>query len=354
MGRDRQGGCDERARKGPGTGQRSLHAALENARTLYFSPSAERHVPDMETSPEILYRHVENIFPVFRSITGRGIRQTLEYISDQTTDFQIHHVASGTRVLDWTVPDEWNVNSATIRRTNGEIVIDWARCNLHLVHYSIPIHARVSRTELEKHLHWLPDQPDLIPYRTSYYNHDWGFCLSARQRAQLTDEEYDVDIRTELGPGHLSYGEVLIPATHPLNEKADEVLFSVHCCHPSLANDNASSIAIAIELIRNLRNMPCRHLSYRFLFIPGTIGSITWLARNRHILQHVRHGLVMSCLGDDGSPTYKQSRQGMRRLTAMPPISWKRAGVAGSCRSNLMDMMSGNIARPGSICRWDA
>nr|WP_239029514.1 DUF4910 domain-containing protein [Novacetimonas pomaceti] len=264
----------------------------------------------METSPEILYRHVENIFPVFRSITGRGIRQTLEYVSDLTEGFEIHHVASGTRVLDWTVPDEWNVSGATIRRTNGEVVIDWARCNLHLVHYSIPVCARVSRAELEKHLHWLPDQPELIPYRTSYYNHDWGFCLSARQHAQLTDEEYDIDIRTELGPGHLSYGEVLIPATHPPGEKADEVLFSVHCCHPSLANDNASSIAIAIELIRNLRNMPCRHLSYRFLFIPGTIGSITWLARNRHTLRHIRHGLVMSCLGDDGSPTYKQSRQG--------------------------------------------
>ncbi|MCE2577750.1 DUF4910 domain-containing protein [Komagataeibacter sp. FNDCR1] len=264
----------------------------------------------MLTSPEILHEHVKNIFPIFRSITGKGIRQTLEYISQRTEGFSISHVASGTEVLDWTVPDEWNAYGATIRRTTGEVMIDWARCNLHLVQYSIPIHARVSREELEKHLHWLPDQPDLIPYRTSYYRKDWGFCLSAHQYSQLTDDEYDVEIRTELGTGRLSYGEVLVPATMESGNEAGEVLFSIHCCHPALANDNASSIAIAIEVIRTLQKRPDRRLSYRFVFIPGTIGSITWLARNRDRIRHIRHGLVMSCLGDDGLPTYKQSRRG--------------------------------------------
>lgn len=267
----------------------------------------------MVTGPEILHEHVKNIFPIFRSITGKGIRQTLEYISERTENFSISHVASGTEVLDWTVPDEWNAYGATIRRTTGEVMIDWARCNLHLVQYSIPIRARVSRKELEKHLHWLPEQPALIPYRTSYYRKDWGFCLSAHQYSQLTDDEYDVEIRTELGPGHLSYGEVLVPATIDSGTGAGEVLFSIHCCHPALANDNASSIAIAIEVIRTLQERPDRRLSYRFVFIPGTIGSITWLARNRHGIRHIRHGLVMSCLGDDGLPTYKQSRREMRR-----------------------------------------
>ncbi|PYD59661.1 peptidase M28 [Novacetimonas maltaceti] len=263
----------------------------------------------MATSPDILYGHVKNIYPVFRSITGKGIRQTLEYISGKVKDLSISHVASGTEVLDWTVPEEWNAYGATIRRTTGEVMIDWAWCNLHLLQYSIPVHARVSRSELEKHLYWIEEQPDLIPYRTSYYRKDWGFCLSAHQRSLLTDDEYDVDIRTELGPGRLSYGEILIPATAP-GQDTGEVLFSIHCCHPALANDNASSVAIAIEVIRELQARTDLRLSYRFIFIPGTIGSITWLARNRDTVRYIRHGLVLSCLGDAGAPTYKQSRQG--------------------------------------------
>ncbi|MFT8686588.1 MAG: DUF4910 domain-containing protein [Novacetimonas hansenii] len=264
----------------------------------------------MENLPDILYNHVKDIFPIFRSITGRGIRKTLGYIATRVENFSIYHIQSGTKVLDWTVPDEWNVYGATLRRTTGEVMIDWAWCNLHLMQYSIPVCARVSRKDLEKHLYWLSDQPDLIPYRTSYYKKDWGFCLSAHQYAQLTDDEYDVEILTELGPGHLSYGEVVIPATMTAGDEADEVLFSIHCCHPALANDNASSIAIAVEVIRALQETAHRRLSYRFVFIPGTIGSITWLARNEDRIGRIRHGLVMSCLGDAGKPTYKQSRQG--------------------------------------------
>ncbi|MBO1325500.1 DUF4910 domain-containing protein [Acetobacter sp. TBRC 12305] len=255
--------------------------------------------------PDQLHDHARRLFPICRSITGEGIRQTLSYIGEYIDNFHIHHIGSGTQVFDWQVPLEWNVRTARICRTNGEVVIDFAQSNLHLVQYSTPMRARVSRDVLQEHLYSLPDQPDLIPYRTSYYNESWGFCVSEHQRAALTDAEYDIEIDTDLRPGVLSYGEVRIPG-----KQADEVLFSVHCCHPSLANDNLSSIAIAIELVRALQAGPARRLSYRFVFIPGTIGAITWLAINRNTVDRIRHGLVLSCLGDEAPPTYKQSRQG--------------------------------------------
>jgi aminopeptidase-like protein len=252
---------------------------------------------------QTLYGHVEALFPICRSITGDGLRQTLRYIR-QFIPLRINEVASGTQVLDWIVPPEWTVRGATIRSLAGETVVDFAHNNLHLVQYSEPVDAVVSRTELEAHLHSLPEQPDLVPYRTAYYAPTWGFCLAHKTRQQLVEPAYRVAIDTTLKPGGLSYGELLLPG-----ETEEEVLFSAHSCHPSLANDNLSAIAVAIELARTIAARPHR-LSYRFVFAPGTIGAITWLHFNRATAGRIRHGLILTCLGDDAPPSYKRSRRG--------------------------------------------
>lgn len=253
---------------------------------------------------EATYSHIQSLFPGFRSITGAGLRQTLAYIR-MHTGADIREIPTGTKVLDWEIPNEWTMRGATIRRLSGETIVDFAENNLHILHYSKPINQRVSREELDEHLHSLPDQPDLIPYRTAYYADTWGFCLTQTQRDSLSDAAYDVCIDAEVAPGSLSYGELFLPGA-----TSGEVLFSVHCCHPSLANDNLSSIAVAIELSKRLAQRPDRRYGYRFLFLPGTIGAIAWLQGNPEATQRVRHGLVLSCLGDAGPPTYKQSRRG--------------------------------------------
>ena len=242
------------------------------------------------------------LYPICRSITGDGGRQTLR-IRGEDLPLKIEEVPSGTKVLDGEVPDEWNIRSATITRENGERVVDFADHNLHILQYSLPIDRLVPMEELRRHLHTLPDQPDLIPYRTAYYAKTWGFCLSHRTLETMRDPAYRVRIDSTLAPGHLSYGELFIPGA-----SEDEVLFSIHCCHPSLANDNLSGMVIARALAERLLAERPR-LSYRFLFIPGTIGSITWLARNRERVSRIKHGLVLSCLGDRGPLTYKRSRR---------------------------------------------
>jgi aminopeptidase-like protein len=252
---------------------------------------------------QALYGHVEALFPICRSITGDGLRETLSYLR-KFVQLEVSEVASGTQVLDWCVPPEWTVRSAAIRTLAGETIVDFAHNNLHLLQYSEPIDAILSREDLDGHLFSLPGQPDLIPYRTAYYAQTWGFCLAHRIREQLVEPAYQVVIDTALGPGSLSYGEVLLPG-----ETQEEVLFSAHSCHPSLANDNLSAIAVALELAREVAKRPHR-LSYRFLFAPGTIGAITWLHFNRNKVSRVRHGLVLTCLGDDAPPYYKRSRQG--------------------------------------------
>ena len=246
---------------------------------------------------------IEELFPICRSITGNGVRQTLETLR-RFIPLEVNEVPSGIGVLDWTVPPEWNLRDAYILDPDGRRVVDFAANNLHIVQYSRPIDAMIPLGELRPHLHTLPDQPDWIPYRTSYYTENWGFCLTHRQLSSLADGPYRVVIDSDLGPGHLSYGELLIPG-----ETDDTVLFSCHICHPSLANDNLSGIAVATMLACHLQTLRLRH-SYRFLFIPGTIGSLTWLARNEDKVGRIVHGLVLSCLGDAGGITYKQSRRG--------------------------------------------
>jgi aminopeptidase-like protein len=246
---------------------------------------------------------IRDLFPICRSITGDGFRASLRRLS-QVVPIDVSEVPTGTKVLDWTVPKEWNVRDAWIADASGRRIVDFRASNLHVVSYSTPVRARMTLAELRPRLHTLPAQPDLIPYRTTYYSEDWGFCLSQRVLDALPEGEYDVCIDSTLAPGNLSYGECVLRGT-----TTDEVLISVHSCHPSLANDNLSGMAVAAFLARCLSAEPRRH-TFRFLFIPGTIGSITWLALHESEVRRIRHGLVLSCLGDSGHSTYKRSRRG--------------------------------------------
>jgi aminopeptidase-like protein len=215
----------------------------------------------------------------------------------------IHEVPSGTKVFDWVVPKEWNINDAYIKNSKGERVVDFQKSSLHVLNYSIPVKKVMPLKELREHLFTLPDHPDWIPYRTSYYKANWGFCLSHSQFMEMKDEDYEVCIDSRLEHGHLTYGEYYIKG-----EKPDEVLFSCHACHPSLCNDNLSGVALATFLAKYLSSLSLRY-SYRFLFIPGTIGSITWLCTNEAEVSRIKHGLVVACVGDSGRLTYKKSRR---------------------------------------------
>lgn len=250
-----------------------------------------------------LYQLISELYPICRSITGNGFRETLKIIK-QHIPLEVDEVPTGTQVFDWTVPKEWNIKDAYIKNAKEQKIIDFHNLNLHVVNYSIPVHKKVSFQELKAHLFTLPDHPDWIPYRTSYYKETWGFCLSHKQYLELQDEEYEVCIDSSLEPGYLTYGEYFIQG-----KRSDEVLISCHACHPSLCNDNLSGIAIAVFLAKHLSQLAPLY-SYRFLFIPGTIGSITWLALNEAKVTQIKHGLVLTCLGDAGNFTYKKSRRG--------------------------------------------
>jgi aminopeptidase-like protein len=247
------------------------------------------------------------LYPICRSITGDGVRQTLALIGARAP-LTIHEVPSGTRVFDWEIPLEWNVEDAAVIDADGRRVVDFMAHNLHLVSYSEPIHTSLSLQELSARLHVLPDHPDWVPYRTSYYRRDWGFCMRARERAALGTGRYRVEIDTSLAPGSLTYGEMLLPG-----RTREEVLLFTHVCHPSLANDNASGMAVATALCAWLAAEP-RHFTYRCVFAPGTIGSLTWLKRNESRLARVRHALVLGLLGDPGALTYKLSRRGTHEI----------------------------------------
>jgi aminopeptidase-like protein len=252
---------------------------------------------------ERMHALVRHLFPICRSITGEGLRETLREVGRQIP-LTMHEVPTGTPVFDWHVPREWNISAARIETLDGDVVVDFADSNLHIVGYSVPIDRVVSREELAAHVFTLPDRPELVPYRTAYYADTWGFCLPHRLWESMQEARYRVSIDSSLSDGSLSYGELLVRGREP-----EEVLISVHCCHPSLANDNLSGIAVATELARYLSPRNNR-LSYRFVFIPATIGSLTWLARNEAGLHRIAHGLVLTCVGDPGPFHYKRSRRG--------------------------------------------
>jgi len=274
---------------------------------------------DQKATGEEMFRLITELFPICRSITGNGVRQTLRILQERIP-LQVREVPTGTKVFDWTVPREWNIRDAFVKNSKGERVIDFAKSNLHVVSYSAPIHRRMSLRELKEHLFTIPERPDWIPYRTSYYKETWGLCLSQNQLNALEGDEYEICIDSTLENGHLTYGEYFLSGETP-----NEVLVSCHTCHPSLCNDNLSGVALAISLARYLAAAP-RRCSYRFLFIPGTIGAITWLALNEDKLPLIKHGLVLSGVGDAGTLHYKKSRYGCSEIDRAAAHVLKHSG----------------------------
>ena len=249
-----------------------------------------------------MHGRMRELYPICRSITGDGVRQTLS-ILQKDIPLTVHEVATGTKVFDWTVPREWNIKDAYVKNSKGERIIDFKKSNLHVLNYSVPVYKKVSLEELKEHLFTLPEYPDWIPYRTSYYSENWGFCLSHNEFKKLEPDIYEVCIDSSLEDGHLTYGEYYIAGEH-----SDEVLISTHICHPSLCSDNLAGIVPASSLAKYLSGTSLRY-SYRFLFIPGTIGAITWLCLNEAQVTKIKHGLVVACVGDSGKFTYKKTRQ---------------------------------------------
>ncbi|MEZ5598761.1 MAG: DUF4910 domain-containing protein [Pseudomonadales bacterium] len=252
-----------------------------------------------------LHALCQRLFPICRSITGDGVRQTLDVLREYLP-LSVHEVATGTPVFDWQVPREWRIREAWVEAPDGTRVVDFAQSNLHVMSYSTPVDAVMPLEQLQKNLHSLPEFPDRIPYRTSYYQERWGICLTERVRKALPEGDYRVRIDSALFDGSLTYGEFFVPG-----QTNAELLVSTHICHPSLANDNLSGIAVAVALAQALssaRDKP--RYGVRFIFIPGTIGAITWLACNRPRLPKIRAGVVLSGVGDAGALTFKHSRRG--------------------------------------------
>ncbi|MDO7852488.1 DUF4910 domain-containing protein [Hymenobacter convexus] len=272
-------------------------------------------------SGEDLHALVRQLYPICRSITGDGVRQTLAVLQEYLPGLEVHEVPTGTPVLDWQVPREWNIRDAWIKDRRGERVVDFRQHNLHVLGYSVPVRGTFTLAELKKHLYTLPEQPHLIPYRTAYYAETWGFCLAHAQLEALHEPEYEVCIDSTLAAGALTYGELLLPG-----DTDEEVLISSHICHPSLANDNLSGIAVATFLARHLLGQPRRY-SYRFVFAPGTIGAITWLSQNVGAVARIRHGLVLSLLGETGAFTFKKSRRGTAEIDRTVALALREAAA---------------------------
>jgi aminopeptidase-like protein len=252
---------------------------------------------------EQMHSLMTELFPICRSITGNGVCLTLE-IMKKEIPLSIHKIPTGTKVYDWEVPNEWNIHDAYIKNSQGEKIVDFADSNLHVLNYSVPINKNVTLEVLKEHLFTIPEHPNWIPYRTSYYKEEWGFCITHNQFQNLTEDLYNVYVDSSLKEGYLTYAEYCIPG-----ELTDEVLISTRICHPSMSNDNLSGICVAIYLAKELRRKKLRY-SYRFLFIPGTIGAIAWLSTNEAKIKNIRHGLVISLLGIGDHFTYKRSRRG--------------------------------------------
>jgi aminopeptidase-like protein len=251
-----------------------------------------------------IYGLCETLWPITRSITGDGVRETLSIIKNILPDLKIHEVATGTECFDWTIPKEWNIKDAYVIDPDGQKIIDFKQNNLHLVSYSVPVNATMSLAELQNHLYSLPNQPDAIPYITSYYEERWGFCLTDSQRKQLKDGEYKVCIDSELKNGSLTYGEVLIPG-----KSTKEIFISTYICHPSMANNELSGPTVTTYLTKWLKSLEDNYYSYRVVFIPETIGSIYYISKNLdHMKEYIHAGFNISCVGDNYAYSYLPSR----------------------------------------------
>lgn len=255
---------------------------------------------------EVLHNWATELFPICRSITGDGFRLSLQYISSLISGFQIHEIPSGTKAFDWVVPDEWNIKEAYIEDASGARVVDFKDNSLHVVSYSTSVDLTLTRDELELFLHTHPYLESAIPYITSYYSPRWGFCLSQNQKKLLGEGPFHVVIDSSHTKGSLSYGDVVIEG-----ESQEEILFSTYLCHPSMANNELSGPVVAAALARSILKMERRHYTYRFVFIPETIGSIAYLSKHlEHLKNTVRAGWVITCIGDDRSYSYLPSRNG--------------------------------------------
>lgn len=252
-----------------------------------------------------MYQLAEELFPICRSITGEGIRYTLNRLKKEVPQIVLHEIPTGTKVFDWVVPKEWEISEAYIEDMKGNRIVDFQKNNLHVVGYSIPIDAIVSGDELQAHLYSLPEHPDWIPYVTSYYKERWGFCVTENSRKKLTDNQYHVVIKSKLFDGSLTYAELLIPG-----QVSDEIFFSTYACHPSMANNELSGPVVQIELAKLLMSRKNKY-SYRLIWIPETIGSITYLSKNLdYMKEHIIAGYNITCVGDDRAVSYIQSRKG--------------------------------------------
>lgn len=269
-----------------------------------------------------IFQLIGELYPICRSITGNGFRKTLD-ILQRHIPLETHEVPSGTRVFDWTVPKEWNIRDAYVKSPKGVKIIDFHESNLNVVSYSVPVKKTVSLGELKEHLHTLPGHPDWVPYRTSYYREEWGFCLSHNDFLGLDEGNYEVVIDSTLEDGSLTYGEFFLEGG-----RKEEILISAHACHPSLANDNLSGVGLATMLAKHLAASP-RKFSYRFLFIPGTIGAITWLSLNEKAARRIKNGLVLTGVGDPGNFTYKKSRRGDAEIDRAAGHVLRHAGRPG-------------------------
>jgi len=256
-----------------------------------------------ETISNEMFQLVEELYPICRSITGDGVRQTLEILKKEIP-IQIHEIPTGEKVFDWIIPKEWNIKDAYIIDPNGKKIVDFKESNLHVLNYSIPINQKISLSELKKHIHTIPEKPNVIPYVTSYYSENWGFCMTHNNFLDLKEGEYEIVIDSKLENGSLTYGEFFIPGKSEF-----EILLSCYVCHPSMCNDNLSGVVLLTEIAKYIKNIK-NNYSIRFIFVPETIGAITWIKQNEENLTKIKHGLVATCIGDSGKFTYKKSRQG--------------------------------------------
>lgn len=252
-----------------------------------------------------MHELMAKLWPINRSLTGEGVRQTLRAISEVAKGLQVHEVASGTPIYDWVVPNEWNVTEAWIEGPGGQRVVDFARHNLHLMGYSVPVDRDMDLDELQRHLYSLPEQPDAIPYMTSYYSPNWGFCVTDRVRRSLPSGRYRVRIAATLGPGSLTFADVVIPG-----ERREEILLSTYVCHPSLANNELSGPVVTAHLAEWIRSAPRRY-TYRLVFVPETIGSLAYVHQHYdHLRRHVIAGFNVTCVGDERCYSYLPTRLG--------------------------------------------
>ncbi len=269
------------------------------------STSRSEHA-DNNAIGQRMYVLANELFPICRSITGNGVRETFAILARELPGLQVHEVTTGTQCFDWTIPNEWNVSEAYIATMEGKRVLDFKDSNIHLVGYSEPIDKIISRADLDAHLHSRPDLPDAIPYVTSYYRRNWGFCLSHNQRQLLQDANYHVKVVSTLAPGSLTYADLIIPGESP-----EEILVSTYVCHPSMGNNETSGVVVATELARFVLGLPKRRYTYRFVFVPETIGAVAYISQHLGNLKRcVIAGFVQTCVGDDRTYSFMPSRNG--------------------------------------------